>query len=318
MQAPRGPFAGYLARLTLRLADGTSRLSDETRERHAGFLASQQLPDGGFPGRDGPSDLYYTGFALRGLAILGALDGSLAERATSFLRGRLTEKTTLVDLASLVMGGILMETATGGDPFAEANPRWRDAMAEALEGFRRDDGGYAKAAEGGVSSTYYTFLVLICRELIERPPPRPADLVRFLYSRRQEDGGFLEISAMKRSGTNPTAAAVASLSLLDALTDDAAASAAEFLGSMQTEEGGLRANTRIPIADMLSTFTGLVSLVDLGATGAIDLPAVRRFALELELPSGGFHAALWDPGFDAEYSFYGLGTLALLATLPCP
>ncbi|MEZ6104587.1 MAG: hypothetical protein R3B96_00350 [Pirellulaceae bacterium] len=81
----------------------------------------------------------------------------------------------------------------------------------------------------------------------------------------------------------------------------------------QSDEGGLTANTRIPIADVLSTFTGLVTLTDLGARDEVDLAAIARFVAELESPDGGFRAALWDDRYDVEYSFYGLGTLALLA-----
>ncbi len=63
----------YLAQLAFRLADGVSRLPEATRARHAAYLRSAQNPDGGFPDREGNSDLYYTGFALRGLSILDAL-----------------------------------------------------------------------------------------------------------------------------------------------------------------------------------------------------------------------------------------------------
>jgi geranylgeranyl transferase type-2 subunit beta len=81
---------------------------------------------------------------------------------------------------------------------------------------------------------------------------------------------------------------------------------------MQTDEGGLRANTRIPIADLLSTFTGLLTLQDLGGAAEIDFDQVRRFVTSLELEDGGFHGAQWDPAHDVEYTFYGLGTLGLL------
>jgi len=81
---------------------------------------------------------------------------------------------------------------------------------------------------------------------------------------------------------------------------------------MQTDEGGLRANTRIPIADLLSTFTGLLTLTDLNAIDAIDTNAVLRYVKSLELVNGGFHAAVWDEAHDVEYTFYGLGCLALL------
>ena len=63
---------------------------------------------------------------------------------------------------------------------------------------------------------------------------------------------------------------------------------------------------------MLSTFTGALTLIDLGALHEIDAPAALRYARSLELESGGFHGAAWDPAHDVEYSFYGLGCLALL------
>ena len=64
----------YLTRLTTRLLDGVERLSDDLRQRHAAYLLEAQNPDGGFSGREGGSDLYYTGFALRSLAVLQALN----------------------------------------------------------------------------------------------------------------------------------------------------------------------------------------------------------------------------------------------------
>ena len=71
----------YLAELTMRLTEGVSRLQPEVRQQQASFLKTQQREDGGFPGRKGPSDLYYTGFALRALALLDALDRETANRA---------------------------------------------------------------------------------------------------------------------------------------------------------------------------------------------------------------------------------------------
>ncbi|MFQ3650792.1 MAG: prenyltransferase/squalene oxidase repeat-containing protein, partial [Gemmataceae bacterium] len=64
----------YLPRLNAQLAAGLRLVPEEVRAKHADFLRSRQNPDGGFSGREGGSDLYYTGFALRGLAVLEALD----------------------------------------------------------------------------------------------------------------------------------------------------------------------------------------------------------------------------------------------------
>lgn len=306
----------YLEQLTLRLAAGITELPEKVRQPHARYLLAAQRDDGGFAGREGGSDLYYTGFALRSLAMLGELYGPPAERAAAFLKSRLSGQESIVDFLSLVYGAMLIQSAAGIDVFASAEPGWQDAVAGALEKLRRPDGGYAKGAEGTASSTYHTFLVLLCLQLIDREPPEPAAIRGFLLSHRCEDGGFREIRASKRAGTNPTAAAIGALRIIGGLNDDTRLDAIDFLAEMQTDEGGLRANTRIPIADLLSTFTGLLTLQDLGGVSEIDLTAAQRFAASLALEEGGFRGAEWDPAHDVEYTFYGLGTLGLLATTP--
>jgi len=283
------------------------------RARHSRYLLSKQRDDGGFAGREGGSDLYYTGFALRSLAMLGELYGEPAERAAGFLRSRLSGQESIVDFLSLVYGAALIESAAGIDVFAAAPANWREAVAFALEKLRRNDGGYAKGAEGVASSTYHTFLVLLCQQLVGHSPREPEQIVAFVRSQQCEDGGFREIRASKRAGTNPTAAAIGCLRILNALDENTRLDTIDFLAEMQTDEGGLRANTRIPIADLLSTFTGLLTLQDLSGTAEIDVEDVRRFAVSLELEDGGFRGAEWDPAHDVEYTFYGLGTLGLLS-----
>lgn len=303
----------YLEALTLRLATGIAKLPEEFCQRQSRYLLSAQRADGGFAGREGGSDLYYTGFALRSLAILGDLYGEPAERAAKFLQSRMKGQESIVDFLSLIYGGMLIQSAAGIDIFASADANWRDAVAASMESLRRPDGGYAKGPEGNASSTYHTFLVLLCLELIGRQPNDTAAIVKFLMSQRADEGGFREIRASKRAGTNPTAAAIGALRILNQLGEDSRLDTIDFLAEMQTDEGGLRANTRIPIADLLSTFTGLLTLQDLGDASEIDVAAVERFARSLAREEGGFHGAAWDPAHDVEYSFYGLGCLALLA-----
>jgi geranylgeranyl transferase type-2 subunit beta len=308
----------YLQELTVRLAVGVSQLPEETRARHARFFLAAQRDDGGFAGREGGSDLYYTNFALRSLALLGELHGDVAERARLFLAARLAGRASIVDFLSLIYGASLIGISAGLDVFADASPDWREAVATALESLRREDGGYAKGPEGTASSTYHTFLVALCRQLIEAPLVEPQRMAQFVLSQRREDGGFVEIKPMRRSGTNPTAAAVGLLKIVGELEGreldgDVREGVVDFLADMQTDEGGLRANTRIPIADLLSTFTGVLTLGDLGAADEVDAAAVARYAKSLEQPGGGFLGAAWDQGVDVEYSFYGLVTLTLLA-----
>lgn len=307
----------YLEELTVRLAVGAAELPEEQRSRHAKYLLAAQRDDGGFAGREGGSDLYYTGFALRGLAVLGELYGGVAERAAAFLKNRLTGKESVVDFLSLIYGAKVLDASAGIDIFAALAANWRSAVAEALEALRRPDGGYAKAAEGVASSTYNSFLVLLCHQLLELPTPAPEKIVSFLLSQRADDGGFREIRASKRGGVNPTAAAIGALRILGAIDDKVGEGVREdvidFLAEQQTDEGGLRANTRIPFADLLSTFTGSLTLVDLGGLHEIDAAAAARYARSLERPEGGFQGFVLDPAHDVEYTFYGLGALAVLA-----
>jgi geranylgeranyl transferase type-2 subunit beta len=75
----------------------------------------------------------------------------------------------------------------------------------------------------------------------------------------------------------------------------------------------LRANGRAPLADLLSTFTATWTLAEVGGLGCLVPGQVLRYARGLERPEGGFHGGLWDEGCDVEYTFYGLGVLALLS-----
>jgi geranylgeranyl transferase type-2 subunit beta len=120
---------------------------------------------------------------------------------------------------------------------------------------------------------------------------------------------------MRRSGTNPTAAAIGILQLVEALdpASEEAAGAIAFLADMPSLEGGLRANSRIPLADLLSTFTGCWTLRQLGALDRIDAAAALAYASGLEQPSGGFRGGLWDDRADVEYAFYGIGVFTLFS-----
>ncbi|MEM9942399.1 MAG: prenyltransferase/squalene oxidase repeat-containing protein [Planctomycetota bacterium] len=309
-------MSSYLQNLTIRLAKGIGRLSEETRQKHTRYFLSAQREDGGFGGREGGSDLYYTTFAMRGLSILGELYGGVADKVEAYLKPQLASDQTIVDFFSLFYAGNLLKVSSGKDIFVDADPLWPDQVAEFLEKLKRDDGGYAKAPEGNAGSTYHTFLVMLVYELIQRSIPDSDGILRFLESRRDEEGGWHEIRVSKRPGTNPTAAAVASLLILDAVNEaedpELVATTLDFLVEMQTDEGGLRANTRIPIADLLSSFTGGLTLVDLQAFDEIDIEAYRQFVAAMERSEGGFQAAAWDDAHDVEYSFYGLGCLALL------
>src|SRR5436190_1669891 len=110
----------YLLRLTTRLAEGLSRLPMDFRQRHVAYLAACQNPDGGFSGREGESDLYYTGFALRGLSVLDALTPEIGQRSAGFLREYMTRQTSVVDFFSFLYACVLVQSSGGVDVLADS------------------------------------------------------------------------------------------------------------------------------------------------------------------------------------------------------
>jgi geranylgeranyl transferase type-2 subunit beta len=312
--------ASYLERLSRQIADGLARLPKDFRSHHADYLIARQNPDGGFSGRQGGSDLYYTGFALRSLTALNALTAEICQRTAGFLRQSLSKQTSVVDFFSFLYSCLLVQTSGNVDVLADSATDWPERVAAMLETFRTPDGGYAKTPGGASSgSTYHTFLVGLTYQLLQRQMPRPAEIIRFVHSRQREDGGFVEVAPMRKSGTNPTAAAVGLLQLLNGGKTESPGpvpqtleQVTDFLAAMPSDEGGFRANSRAPLADLLSTFTGVWTLLQLGAFDRLPRQNALHYVQALELPTGGFRGGHWDDATDVEYTFYGLGALAIL------
>jgi geranylgeranyl transferase type-2 subunit beta len=307
----------YLDNLAVRLVAGLAKFPDEFRSRNIGYLTARQNPDGGFSGREGESDLYYTSFALRSLAVLLGLTPEICTRAGAFLSYSLNRQTSVVDFFSFLYSCLLLKFAANLDVLKDSASGWPERVAATLETFRTADGGYGKVPGANSGSTYHTFLVGLTYQMLEQSIPHPQETVQFVLSRQRDDGGFVEIRAMRHGGTNPTAAAIGLLQLIESdgrasLTQEVRQRTIEFLLTLPSEEGGFRAKTRAPLADALSTFTGLWTLEQLGASDRISKEKLLRYAEALELSSGGFRGGLWDDGTDVEYTFYGLGTLALL------
>lgn len=303
----------YLFKLADRVARGLREIAPERILRHREFLQAHQLADGGFRGREGGSDLYYTGFAVRALAVTGELEKPTCEKLQAYLRQFNPVSLGAIDLLSWLYSVLVLQASTGKDLLENHDADLPDQLCGRLERNRVVDGGYAKSVEGAAGSTYQSFMVALTYELMGRQIPRRNAMVQFLYDRQRDDGGFVEIAPMKRSGTNPTAAAVALLNKLDAMDADIADDVLAFLTDVISTEGGFQANTRIPFADGLSTFTGLLTAQDLGRRDLISPDKIVNWVSNaIELPTGGFRGASWDQQADVEYTFYGLGILGLL------
>jgi len=301
----------YLTRLALRLAAATAR-APERSARHAAFLMAAQRPDGGFAGRQGNSDLYYTSFGLRGLGLVAPAETERFRRGAYFVAGQLADALLPVDQFSALHASLVVEALAGIEPFALAGQDRRQVVGQMLDSLRHPGGGYAKSSASRHASTYHTFLAVTAADTLELPHDDPAAVAATLHACRNPDGGFSELALLRRSGTNPTAAALVSLDAVGELDATTRAGGIAFLGRQQMAEGGFAAHTSLPVCDLLSTFTSLAALADLNGLATIDMAAARRFVAACELPNGGFRAGLWSDAADVEYAFYGLGSHALL------
>jgi geranylgeranyl transferase type-2 subunit beta len=303
----------YLFQLADRISRGLRELAPERIAKHREFVINQQTEAGGFRGREGDADLYYTGFAVRALAVSGGMDVDCRDQVSRYLSAIDPLPLGVIDLLSWLYSALVIQASGGTDLLLNKPSDFVECIVNRIESRRTTDGGYAKAAEGVLGSTYQSFMVALTYESLGRKMLRRNAMVQFLYDRQREDGGFVEIAPMKRSGTNPTAAAVALLTQLDAMEEDIADDVIGFLTEVISPEGGFQANTRIPFADGLSTFTGLLTAHDLGRRDVIPPDKILNWVTtSLEFPTGGFRGASWDQQADVEYSFYGLGILGLL------
>ena len=196
----------YLAQLTERILPGLLREKPERREKLRAYFLAALDPNGGFRGRKGNGDLYYSAFAIRGLFLLGVLDDEkLLPCVDHFLEKQYRrDDLAPVDILSWTFCATLVQAVQG----TELPPEQIASLLNRWERFRRADGCFAASEKSTVSSTYTTFLTAIFYELLGESERSQTIPVGPILERRRSDGGFVELSPLQYSGTNPTAAAV--------------------------------------------------------------------------------------------------------------
>ena len=299
----------YLAQLTERILPGLLREKPERREKLRAHFLAACAQNGGFRGRKGNGDLYYSAFAIRGLFLLGVLDDeNLLCRVADFLAEQFyRDDMPPVDILSWTFCATLMHTVRGtalsAGEIASLLHRW--------EHFRRSDGCFATSTKSSLSSTYTTFLAAIFYELLGESERSRSLPIAPILERRRSDGGFVELSPLQYSGTNPTAAAVGLLTLLEVPLPEKEKTV-DFLCRCQQPIGGFQAHARIPVPDLLSSFSALTALHDLDAADRVNRSALQSFTSSLRSPDGGFFGMLLDQQSDVEYAFYGMALEAML------
>lgn len=303
MARARAHVSSYLVTTADGLRDSLSALPAERAEAHAKSVVAFRRARGGFAGRAGDDDLYYTDFAVRALHALGRLDADIAAHADAFARG--VEPRGIIDVANRLSIALLTDRVA---------PDERDLL-DVVQSHRNADGGYGKTPLATAGSTYHTFLAVACHDALGVSVPQRRSVGRFLRSRLQGDGGFGETGLARRGSTNPTAAAVATGMMLGLRSGRAARRVGKFMASMRDESGGWRASALSPCADIMSTYTGLTTLSALGTADRSVVTLARAFCGACERNGGGFGAMPLDTGVDVEYTYYGLGVRGLLAGL---
>jgi geranylgeranyl transferase type-2 subunit beta len=296
----------YLDLLDELLRDGLAQLSQAFVAAQVAMVAGCQRPDGGFSGRQGGADLYYTDFALRTLAWL-APNHEAMRRAKAFLATRAAPRDT-VECYNL-----LSARRSNGATSAPAEDLL--TVTDCLYARLLPCGGFGRSDGDQRVSAYHTFLGMLALQLIAVELPLVEETAMALGRLRTADGGYAELAGQDSPQTSATAAAVAVLTMCNALSPAEAAATAQFLLGMQGADGGLRAHAAAQHGDLLSTFTGLLTLAALDGLGRIDASAAAHFLRRTAHPLGGFVASEGDDIPDVEYTYYGIGTLALLRVL---
>ncbi|MCS7159468.1 MAG: terpene cyclase/mutase family protein [Gemmatales bacterium] len=300
-------------------------MAENIRRRAVQFVLKRQAPQGGFRGRGLDPDIYYSAFALRVLNLLGELNTQYLQPTCCWVAHLSLPTQSLVNLYSYCQ---CLET------LAESNdskivPIWRrvqDTLPGLLNNYRTGQGGFAARPGDSQAATYQTFLALLCYDLVNQSPSNPEQIVSWLMSQRRPDGGFADHELAPFSGTNPTAAALASLLMIDAISSELREEIIRFLLHAYVPHLGFRAHARIPVPDLLSTFTALWSLWQLGAISLVNIEQLYYGIAAHQHTCGGFFAHLADSlalqaasdesledDLDVEYTFYGLASLSLLA-----
>jgi geranylgeranyl transferase type-2 subunit beta len=278
---------------------------NELRDYYLAALDS----NGGFRGRKGQGDLYYSAFALRGLFLLGMLDDEkLLPRVTDFLeKQQCWSDLSPPDILSWTMCMSLVHTVQD----TNFSPEQTASLHERWECFRCSDGCFAASENSAFSSTYTTFLSAIFYELLGESVPCWSIPAESILERQRSDGGYVELPPLRYSGTNPTAAAVGLLTILDVPLPEKQKTV-DFLCRCEQSTGGFQAHAKIPIPDLLSSFSALTALHDLDAADRVNRPALRNFVSSLRSPDGGFFGMPLDQQSDVEYTFYGMTLEAML------
>jgi prenyltransferase beta subunit len=266
------------------------------------FLRGQFNDDGGAKGRTGESDLYYTVFALDGLAAMGV--EAPVEATLSYLR-RFGDGEGLdfVHRACLAR-------CWAGMPVGSLDGDTARRILHQIEAHRSHDGGYGPAPGSSGGTTYQGFLAVGAYQDLGAELPNPRGLARCVAGLQADDGGFANEGGLKHGTTPATAAAAVLMRELDLPVPP---TVGDWLLARHYRRGGFLAMPGAPMPDLLSTATALYALACLSIATDTLRETCRQFVDSL-WTGRAFRGHWADEVEDCEYTYYGLLALGHLSS----
>jgi geranylgeranyl transferase type-2 subunit beta len=303
----------YLDLLDLLLRDGLKGASGAFLEAQTRFVLECRQDDGGFRGRQGGSDPYYTDFALRCLALLSPGHHAIAD-AKNYLEFKKREPASVVECFSFLNAHRLVNAALEhrGEIQNEPSRNFEQKILNTLRDYILPQGGFARFKGEEHVSAYHTFLGSLCMQLLGEEMPAVKDATAAIDHLRRPEGGYAEFAGQREPQTNATAAAAAFLMLHVAMTAEKSQGIVHYLTQAQSPDGGLKAHAALENGDLLSTFTGSLTLAGFDAFHSLDTSGIAEFLKRTAAPQGGFTACLDDDSPDVEYTYYGIATYCIL------
>lgn len=259
------------------------------------FVLSQCNPDGGFAGRDGASDLYYTSFGLHLLLAFGRPLDVARHRPT--LDAVVPANLDLVHLCCWIRCLALLD---------QLDDARRQQLRRLVAGFRSRDGAFAAQANADHCTAYATFLVLAAWQDLsdggagDDLPPDPPAIARALAALQSPEGGYVNEVAVPVASAPATACV---MTVLAQMGQPVALAAGEYLRGL-FQDGGFAAFVGSPWPDLLTTGTSVFALAQAGEDTSALRPAMREFVHSMNR-GGGFCGQLQQTP-DVEYTFYAL------------
>lgn len=285
------------------VARAAQHLDDEARERIATFIRGRLSPEGGFRGRRGQTDLYYTVFGIESCRALG-LELPRPEIA------RYLERFVGNDTLDFVHLTCLARCAARIPP-SNWKPDGQAWLSKTLRTYQTERGGFNRQPGSVQPVIYDCFLGLLACEGVGQEYPSRAAFLKALSEARTQDGSYINDPELRTASTPVTAAGAV---LEHELTGSVTPATVEWLLARQSRLGGFVAGEDVPMPDLLSTATSLHALGLAGAVGRAQGMACLDFISTLWDDSGGFCGYPLDPTPDCEYTFYGLLALNYLAS----